>query len=65
MMWKRWGRGVGKVRLRLDVQDQGRRRILDVDGQKGERSWKLDNFHGRRMCIIPDEKIQKAIKQTR
>ena len=59
------GRGVGRVRLRLDVQGQGRRRILDVDGQKGEESWKLDNFHGRRMCIIPDEKILKAIKQTR
>ena len=31
-------RGVGRVRLRLDVQGQGRRRILDVDGQKGEES---------------------------
>ena len=56
-MWKRGGRGVGRVRLRLDVQGQGGRRILDLDGQKGEGSLKLDNFHGCRMCIIPDEKI--------
>ena len=32
------GRGVGRGHLRLDVQGQGRRRILDVDGQKGEES---------------------------
>ena len=25
---------------------------LDVDGQEGGRSWKLDNFHGRHMFIV-------------
>ena len=41
------------VHLKLDVQVQGGRNILDLDGQGGEGSWKLDNFHGRYMCIIP------------
>ena len=27
-------------------------RTLDVDGQGGGGSWKLDKFHGRLMCII-------------
>ena len=32
-------------------------RILDVDGQGDEGSWKLDNFHGCHMCIIPCGKL--------
>ena len=28
-------------------------KILDVDGQGVGGSWKLDNFHGRLMCIVP------------
>ena len=35
----------GEVRLKLDVQGQGVGKILDVDGQGGGVSWKLDNFH--------------------
>ena len=31
--WLSFGEGGGGVRLKLDVQDQGDRRILDVDGQ--------------------------------
>ena len=38
--------------LKLDAQGQGGGRILDVDRQWGEGSWKLDNFHGLHMCII-------------
>ena len=40
-------------RLKLDVQGQGDEKISDVDGQGGGGSRKLDNFHGRHMCIIP------------
>ena len=40
--------------MKLGVQVQRGGRILDVDGQGGEGSWKLDNFHGRQMCIIPN-----------
>ena len=39
--------------LKSDVQSQVVGRILDVDGQGGGRSWKLDNSHGCHMCIIP------------
>ena len=38
--------------MKLDVQILRVGRILDVDKGGGE-SWKLDNFHGRHMCIIP------------
>ena len=37
----------------MDVQGQGGRRILDVTGQAGRESEKLDNFHGRDVCIFP------------
>ena len=40
-------------RLKLDVQGQGGREILNVDGQSGWGSQKLDNFHERQVCIIP------------
>ena len=33
--WREWV-GEGELRLKLDVQDQGGEKILDVDGQ---RSW--------------------------
>ena len=46
-------RGWGDVRLKLDVQGQGDVKILNVDGQKGWGVLKLDNFHGRHMCIVP------------
>ena len=38
--------------FKLDVQGQGDGIMLDVDGQGGWGSWKLDNFHGPHMCII-------------
>ena len=44
------------VRLKLDVQGQEGGKMLDVDGQESEGSWKLDNFHGRHMCIDPNPK---------
>ena len=40
--------------MKLDIQGQGDGRILDVEGQRGWGSWKLDNFHGCHMCIIPN-----------
>ena len=45
--------------LKLGVQVQGGGRILDIDGQGGGGgggggSWKLDSFHGRHLCIIPN-----------
>ena len=43
----------GKVRLKLDVQGQGGGQISDLDGQGRGGSSKLDNFHGRHICIIP------------
>ena len=46
IIWREVG-----VRLKLDVQNQGGGSNLDVDG--GGRSLRLDNFHGRQMCIIP------------
>ena len=54
------GREGGLVRLKLDVQGQGGGEILDVDGQGG--SWKLDNFHGRQMCIVPYYKNFQMLK---
>ena len=43
------------VHLKLDVQVQKGGNILDVDGHVGwgGGSWKLNNFHGRHMCIVP------------
>ena len=43
----------GRVRLKLDVQGQAGGNILDVAGQEGRGSSKLDNFHGRNMCSVP------------
>ena len=48
---------LGVVRLKLDAQGQVGGRSLDVDGQGGGESWKLDNFHECRMCIIHYKKI--------
>ena len=42
------------VRLKLGVQGQASGRILEVAGQGGERSWKLDNFHGHHVFIVPN-----------
>ena len=47
------GERMGGIGLKLDVQAQGGGRILNVDGQGSGGSLKLDNFHGRHMCIIP------------
>ena len=44
----------GGVHLELDIQGQGGGKLLDVDWQGGRGSWKLDNFQGRDMCIIPN-----------
>ena len=41
------------VRWKLDVEGEGVNKILDVDEQGNGTSWKLDNFHGRRMCVVP------------
>ena len=41
-----------KVCLKLDVQGQGSGIILVVDGHGGKGFWKLDNFHGRYLCIV-------------
>ena len=46
-------RGRREVCLKLDVQGEGGRSILKVDGQGGWGSWKLDNFQGRHIYIIP------------
>ena len=44
--------------MKLDVQGQGGGSILDIGGQgggvRGGESWKLDNSHGRHMCIVPN-----------
>ena len=50
--WRGWVRRRG-VRLNLDVQCEGGGKVLDVDVMEGRGSWKLDNFHGRHMCIVP------------
>ena len=50
--WLPFGGG-GGLHLKLDVQRQGVGRFSDVDEQGSWGSWKLDNFHGRHMCIIP------------
>ena len=39
----------------MEVQGQGSGGILDVDGQVGGGSWKLDSFHGLHICIIPKD----------
>ena len=41
-----------EFQLKLDVQSQGGGKSLDVDGLWGEGSGKLDNFHGRHVCIV-------------
>ena len=46
IIWK------GGIYLKLDVQSQGSGRILYVTGQSGWGVLKLDNFHGRHMCIV-------------
>ena len=43
--------------LKLDAQGQGGGEISAVDGQGCLGSWKLDNFHGRHMCIVPNLQI--------
>ena len=45
-----WREGVC---FKLDIQSQEGKRISDIVGQRGWRSWKLDSFPGRYMCIIP------------
>ena len=54
IIWRTRGRG---VRLKLDVQGPGAGRIFDVDRQRGGGSWKMGNFHGRHICIIPRGKF--------
>lgn len=39
--------------MKLDVQGQLSERTLDVDGQGHGGFSKLNNFHGRHICIIP------------
>ena len=56
--------GVGgfRFRLKLDVQDQGGGGILDVAREERRISWKLDNFHGRHMCIVPKYFLDLSIE---
>ena len=35
--------------------------VLDVDGHGGGESWKLDNFHGGHLCIVPNLYITLCI----
>ena len=44
----------GGFHLKLYMQGQEGGDVLDVDGQGGWGSWKLSNFQGHNMCIIPD-----------
>ena len=44
-----WGEGVVQ---NWTSKVQGGGKILDVHGQWAGGSWKLDNFHGRHMCIV-------------
>ena len=53
------------VHLKLDVQSQGGGRILDVAGQARWGSWKLDNFHGHDMCIVPYIELFKSPSKTK
>ena len=51
----------GRVCLKLDVQVQGVKIFwMNID-MGGGGSGKLDNFHGRHMCIIPYQKVSKPI----
>ena len=60
-IWIYWHTKEHKVRLKLKVQgrienetqDQSGGQILDEAGQGGGGSWKLGNFHGSNMCIVP------------
>ena len=47
------GGGRGGVLLKLDVQSQGGGKGLDAVEQGGGVSWKLVNFYGLYMCIVP------------
>ena len=50
----------GGVCEKLDIQGQRGGRNLDVPGQVGGESWKLGNFHGRHMCIVPYCKVSQS-----
>ena len=50
----------GEVHLKLYGQGQEGEKSLDVDGQGGEGSWKLDNFRGCHMCIVPIRKLKNG-----
>ena len=58
--WLLFGEG-REVRFKLDVQGLGGGRILDVGGQGGGWSPKLDDFHGLCMCIIPKYTVMQII----
>ena len=48
--WRGWR---GEVRLKFDAQGQGVEWFgTQMDKNGGRGSWKLDNFHGRRLCIV-------------
>ena len=51
--WLSFGEKRGRGRLKLDVQDKGGEKSLDLDEQSGWGVLELNNFHGRHMCIIP------------
>ena len=47
--WREWG---SSFKIGRPKSKGGK--MLDVDRQRGGRSWKLDNFYGRHMCIVPN-----------
>ena len=53
IIWRERVRGGGFV-WNWASKVKGVEEFLGVDGQGGGGSWKLDNFHGRHMCIIPN-----------
>ena len=54
------------IRLKLDIQGQLVGWILDVNGQGGwGGAWKLVNFHGPYMCIIPLNSLRYRIFQKK
>ena len=51
--WRGWD-------LKPDVQGQVDGNVLDIDRQWGGGPRKLDNFHGRHICIVPNGIIKRV-----
>ena len=62
VFWRGWGEGeggFGSFKIGRSMSRGGK--ILNVDGQRGCGSWKLDNFHGRHMCIVLNVKFKTLL----